>query len=225
METPNRDEEKEKEEIEYLSLIRVHARVPRAHLIKAYVDTDIIINYCWVTFFSNQTNKTSKSVLLVNKGAMGLFDMHISFYTLMEVSNHFTNAFLQQKAIKNGYSYPESFRQKTSFDLDEKEQKTVSELVENLRNNPYLTYVDVEKMQDKFFPVIKQYLDGYVEFVDAYHLRTAIEVGCDYLVTKDAGFRRHAQILKSKRVIKEPINITSESGFLNILRKEEKHTR
>jgi len=194
-------------------------------LIKAYVDTDIIINYCWVTFFSNQKSKTSKSVSLVNKGAMGLFDMHISFYTLMEVSSHFTNAFLQQKAIKNGYSYAESFRQKTAFDLDEKEQKTISELVENLRNNPYLTYVDVEQMQDKFFPVIKQYLDGYIEFVDAYHLRTAIEVGCDYLVTKDAGFRRHAQILKSKGVIKEPINITSESGFLNILRKKEKPAR
>lgn|GEM_PF-3282381 len=225
METPDRDEEKEEEEIEYLSLIRVQVRAHRSHLIKAYVDTDIIINYCWVTFFSNQKSKTSKSVSLVNKGAMGLFDMHISFYTLMEVSSHFTNAFLQQKAIKNGYSYAESFRQKTAFDLDEKEQKTISELVENLRNNPYLTYVDVEQMQDKFFPVIKQYLDGYIEFVDAYHLRTAIEVGCDYLVTKDAGFRRHAQILKSKGVIKEPINITSESGFLNILRKKEKPAR
>jgi len=191
-------------------------------LIKAYIDTDIIINYCWVSFFSERKTRASKSVLLVNKGAMGLFDMHISFYTLMEVAYHFTQYFLQQKAIKNGYSYAESFRQKTRFDLDEVEKKTVSELVENLRNSPYLTYIDVEKMQDKFFPVIKQYVDGYIEFVDAYHLRTAIEVGCDYIVTKDSGFRRSAQALKSKGIIKEPIQITSESGFLRILGKSEK---
>ena len=206
-----------------MPLIKVNTR--HAHLIKAYIDTDIIINYCWVTFFSEPKNRASKSVLLVNKGAMGLFDMHISFYTLMELSNHFTQYFLEQKAIKSGYSYPESFRQRSKFELDELERKTVSELVENLRNNPYLTYIDVEKIQDKFFPIIKQYLDGYIEFVDAYHLRTAIEVGCDYLVTKDSGFRRRAQALISKGIIKEPIKITSESGFLNILKEKEKASR
>ena len=80
-------------------------------LIKAYIDTNILIDYCWATFFSEKSSRKSKSVLLVNKGAMGLFDMHISFYTLMELANHFTQYFLEQKAIKSGYSYPESFRQ------------------------------------------------------------------------------------------------------------------
>lgn len=221
METTNGNEEEEKEGLESLSF-RVNVRSPRTPLIKAYIDSDIIINYCWVKFFSDQRSKTSKSVLLVNKGAMGYFDIHISFYTLMEVSQHFTQYFLQQKAIREGYTWAESFRQKSQSDPDEAERKTVSELIENLRNNPYLTYIDVEKIQDKFFPVIKQYLDGYIEFVDAYHLRTAIEVKCEYLVTKDAGFRRHAQILKTKRTIKEPIKITSESGFLGILGKKGK---
>jgi predicted nucleic acid-binding protein len=160
----------------------------------------------------------------VNKGAMGLFDIHISFYTLVEVSNHFTQYFLQQKAIKNGFSYAESFRQRARLDLDESEHKTVIELIENLRNNPYLSYIDVEKMQEKFFPIIRQYLDGYIEFVDAYHLRTAIEVGCEYLITKDVGFRRHSQALISKGIIKEPIKIASESGFLNILRRHSRNS-
>lgn len=221
METSNGNEEKEKEALEPLPF-RVNVRSPRTHLIKAYIDSDVIINYCWVTFFSQQKSKESKSVLLVNKGAMGQFDMHISFYTLMEVSQHFTQYFLQQKAIKGGYTYQESFRQRYRFDLEETEARTVSELIENLRNNPYLTYIDVEKMQEKFFPIIKQYLDGSIEFVDAYHLRTAIEVKCEYLVTKDAGFRRHAQMLKANGLIKEPIHITSESGFLNILGKKRK---
>ncbi len=81
-----------------------------------------------------------------------------------------------------------------------------------------MTYIDVEKMQEKIFPVIKQYLDGYLDFIDAYHLRTAIETGCDYLVTKDSGFRKRAQALINKGIIKEPIKITSVSGFLRILR-------
>ena len=191
-------------------------------LIKAYIDTNILIDYCWAKFFSEGKSRKSKSVLLVNKGAMGLFDMHISFYTLMELSNHFTQYFLEQKAIKSGYSYPESFRQRAKFELDELERKTISELVEELRNSKYLTYIDVEKMQEKFFPVIKQYLDGYIEFADAYHLRTAIEVNCDYIVTKDSGFRKRVQALINKRTIKEPIKITSVSGFLKILREKEK---
>lgn len=187
-------------------------------LIKAYADTNILIDYCWATFFSEGNSRKSKSVLLVNKGAMGFFDMHISFYTLMELSNHFTQYFLEQKAIKSGYSYPESFRQRSKFELDELERKTISELVEKLRKSKYLTYIDVEKMQDKLFPVIKQYLDGYIEFVDAYHLRTAIEIGCEYIVTKDSGFRKRAQALINKGTIKEPIKITSVTGFLRILK-------
>lgn len=78
METTNGNEEKEKEALESLSF-RVNVRSQRTHLIKAYIDSDITINYCWVKFFSDQKSKTSKSVLLVNKGAMGYFDMHISF--------------------------------------------------------------------------------------------------------------------------------------------------
>jgi len=191
-------------------------------LTKAYIDTNILIDYCWATFFSEGKSRKSKSVTLVNKGAMGLFDMHISFYTLMELSNHFTQYFLEQKAIKSGYSYPESFRQRVKFELDELERKTISELVEKLRSSEYLTYIDVEKMQDKFFPVIKQYIDGYVEFVDAYHLRTAIEVGCNYIITKDSGFRKRVQALINKGIIKEPIKITSLSGFLKLLREKEK---
>jgi len=194
-------------------------------LIKAYIDTNILIDYCWATFFSEKSSRKSKSVLLVNKGAMGLFDMHISFYTLMELANHFTQYFLEQKAIKSGYSYPESFRQRNRFELDELERKTISELVEKLRNSGYLTYIDVEKIQDKLFPVIKQYIDGYVEFIDAYHLRTAIEVGCNCIVTKDSGFRKRVQALIKKGTIKEPIKITSVSGFLKILTEKKKASR
>lgn len=136
----------------------------------------------------------------------------------MEVSNHFKTYFLEQKAIKSGFGYPECFRERNNFKLDDAELKTVSELVEGLRSSEYLTYVDVEKMQDKLFSVIKQYLDEYIEFVDAYHLRTAIEVDCDYFVTKDSGIRKHVQDLKNRGIIKEPIKITSVSGFLRIIR-------
>ena len=63
-----------------------------------------------------------------------------------------------------------------------------------------------------------KYMRGYIDFMDALHLRTAIDAGCDYFVTKDAELRKRVQELISNNVISEPIKITSVSGFLKILK-------
>jgi len=188
--------------------------------LKAYLDTNILIDYIWSAFFSEEEKKKSPSYTLVNKGSMGEYEIFISFYTLMEIHQHFTDYYLQQNAIKDGFSFREFPRVKRNYVLDEDQIRTVSELVENLRTNEYLNYIEPETMTEKFFKTIMEYVRGYLDFLDAIHLRTAIDTKCDYFVTKDGELRKRAQSLISRGVITAPIQITSVSGFLKILRKK-----
>ena len=154
---------------------------------------------------------------------MGEYEIFISFYTLLEISQHFTDYYLQQKAIKDGYSFREFPKVRRNYTLTKDEAETISELVENLRTNEFLNYIDIgETVNGHFFRIIMRYVQGYVDFLDALHLRTAIDVGCDYFVTKDGELRKRAQELINNKVITEPIKITSVSGFLKVLKLQRK---
>jgi len=195
-------------------------------LLKAYLDTNILIEYCWLAFFAEERRRKSASYTLVNKGAMGEYEIFISFYTLLEISQHFTDYYLQQKAIKDGYSFREFLKVRQNYTLTEDETRTVSELVENLRTNKFLNYIDIgETVKGDFFRIIMEYVRGYVDFLDALHLRTAIDVGCDYFVTKDGELRKRVQELINNKVIIEPIKITSVSGFLKVLKFQRKRSQ
>lgn len=192
-------------------------------LFKAYLDTNILIDYCWLAYFAEERTRKSKSYTLVNKGAMGEYEIFISFYTLLEISQHFTDYYLQQKAIKDGYSFREFPKVRRNYTLTKDETETISELVENLRTNEFLNYIDIgETVNGHFFRIIMRYVQEYVDFLDALHLRTAIDVGCDYFVTKDGELRKRAQELINNKVITEPIKIASVSGFLKVLKLQRK---
>jgi len=193
--------------------------------LKAYLDTNVLIDYVWSAFFSEEEEKKSPSYTLVNKGSMGEYEILISFYTLMEIYQHFTDYYLQQNAIKDGFGFREFSRVRRNYVLDEDQMKTISELVENLRTNEYLNYIEPETMTEGFFKTTMEYVRGYLDFVDAIHLRTAIDTKCDYFVTKDGELRKRAQKLMDEGVITEPIKITTVSGFLKILRKKENSSR
>lgn len=184
----------------------------------------MLIDYSWVAFFSEKEEKKSKSYTLVNKGSMGEYEIFISFYTLMEVHEHFSDFFLQQNAIKGGFSFREFPKVRRNYELREHQLIELSELVENFRTNEYLNYIQPETMTEGFFKTVMEYVRGYIDFIDALHLRTAIDVGCDFFVTKDGELRKRAQNLKGNRVITEPIEITSVTGFLKIL-KQKSHNK
>lgn len=192
---------------------------------KAYLDTNILISYLWYAFFSEKKKRTPPSYTLVNKGSMGEYEIFISFYTLMEIHKHFTDFFLEQNAIKDGFSFREFSKVRRNYVLEEDQTRTVSELVENLRTNIYLNYIEPETMTEGFFKTVMEYVRGYMDFVDAIHLRTAIDTKCDYFVTKDEELRKRAQKLINEGVITEPIKITSVPGFLKILREQKKASR
>ena len=187
---------------------------------KAYLDTNVLIDYVWSAFFSEEEEKKSPSYTLVNKGSMGEYEIFISFYTLMEIHQHFSDYYLQQNAIKDGFGFREFSRVRRNYVLDENQMRTVSELVEILRTNKYLNYVEPETMTEGFFKVIMKYVRGYLDFVDATHLRTAIDTKCDFFITKDGELRKRAQKLIDESVITETIKISSVSGFLEILRQK-----
>lgn len=186
---------------------------------KAYLDTNVLIDYCWAIFFSDGERR-SQSVTLVNKGSMGEYEIFISFYTLMELHEHFSDFFLQQNVMKRGFGYREFPKLKRDYILDEYQLTVVTELVENFRDNIYLNYIQPEVMTDDFFVEIMKYVRGYIEFIDALHLRTAIDTKCDFFVTKDGPLRKHTQELMNNKKINEKIEVTSVSGFLEILKKK-----
>jgi len=190
--------------------------------LKAYLDTNILIEYCWIAFFSEKKRK-STAYSLVEKGSRGEYEIYISFYTLMEIWQHFSDYYLQQRAIRDGFSYRQFSQVRQDYELTKEELNTVSELVQNLRKSEYLNYIEpyTKDMGDKFFNVIMEYVRGYVDFYDALHIRTAIDVECKYFVTKDSELRKRLQHLISNNIIEEPIQITSVTGFLQLLKTRE----
>jgi predicted nucleic acid-binding protein len=187
--------------------------------LKAYLDTNILIDYIW-SASSEEEEKKSPSYALVNKGAMGEYEIFISFYTLMEVHQHFTDFYLQQNAIRDGFSFRDFPRVRRNYILNEDQARAISELVENLRASEYLNYIEPETMTEGFFKIIMEYVRGYIDFLDAIHLRTAIDTKCEYFVTKDGELTKRAQKLVNQKVITEPIQIVGVKGFLEILRRK-----
>ena len=185
----------------------------------------MLIDYAWSAFFSEEDDKKSVSYSLVNKGSMGEYEIFISFYTLMELHEHFSDFFLQQNAIKGGFSFREFPKVKRNYELEENQLIALLELVENFRINEYLNYIESGTMTEGFFKIIMEYVRGCIAFIDALHLRTAIDIECDFFVTKDGELRKRAQNLKNNGTITENIQITSVTGFLKILKQKELHDK
>ena len=162
---------------------------------KAYIDTNVLISYLWNEFYQEERGKKSISYSLVNKGAMGKFEIYISFYTLMEVHEHFSDYYLQQNVIKDGFGFREFPKERRNYVMDSEQLISVSKMIEILRTSPYLNYIEPETMTDNFLKLVMEYVKGYVDFVDALHLRTAIDIKCDYFVTNDGELRKRAQKL------------------------------
>lgn len=101
--------------------------------------------------------------------------------------------------------------------MDSEQLISVSKMIEILRTSPYLNYIEPETMTDNFLKLVMEYVKGYVDFVDALHLRTAIDIKCDYFVTNDGELRKRAQKLICNKIIAEKIQITTAKGFLQNL--------
>ena len=75
----------------------------------------------------------------------------------------------------------------------------------------------MEKLTDKFFVSLWDCIRGNIDFYDAIHVLTAIDLKCDYFVTRDGGIRKHYEEFSRKQIIDSPMKMTTVSGFLKKL--------
>jgi len=54
---------------------------------KAYLDTNILIDYLWATHFSEKSTKKSDGYFLLNKGESGEFEISYHFIILSKSTN------------------------------------------------------------------------------------------------------------------------------------------
>jgi predicted nucleic acid-binding protein len=192
---------------------------------KAYLDTNILISYIWNEFYQETERKKSDSHRLINLGAKGTYEMFISEFNLMEIHEHFADFYLQQNAIKDGFGFREFPKVKRDYSLTKGQAQAIADLIETLRTSPSMNYIESGGMTEGFFTIVMDYVKRYIDFIDAAHLRTAIDTDCNYFVTNDGELRTRAQKLLCDNVITEEITITSASGFLKVIEKLNKEVK
>ncbi len=148
---------------------------------------------------------------------MGKFEIFLSEYNLMEIYEHFRDYYLQQNAISDGFGYREFSKVRCNYMLSEEQRSSVAELIEKIRNSPFVNYIEPEGMTEGFFKVVMGYVKGYMDFIDAAHLRTAIDTKCAYFITNDHELRVRAQQLLSSHTIAEEIKLCGTTAFLKII--------
>jgi len=191
-------------------------------MIHAYIDSNIIIEYCLWRYLSKGKGEITKEIELIEKGFAGDFEIYISNFTLIEISSHFTDYFLMQKTLKAGFSHREFKRERHRFNLSLEEERKIDSIIDTLKTNKYINYIDIKRIDEKFFRVVIQYHRYLLDFMDAIHIRIAQDVGCKYFVTKDSELRKRAQEMIARGIIDSKLKITTVKGFLRILRRGKK---
>lgn len=191
-------------------------------MIHAYLDSNILVNYCLWKYFSKRKGKITKEIELIERGFVGDFEIYISYFTLMEISSHFTDYFLMQKALKAGFSHREFKRERHRFNLSSEEERRIDSIIDDLKANKYINYIDIKRIDEDFFKAIFQYHKHLLDFIDSIHIRIAQDTGCEYFITRDGELRTRVQEMITKATIDGKFKITTVKGFLQTLGKEEK---
>lgn len=189
--------------------------------IHAYIDSDIVINFCWAEQFGRGIRKKSNTYKLFEKAAGGVFEGYVSTLTAIEITHHFNNWFLLEKNIKDGHSHHEFNSNRHSYSVNDKDRKEIKEIVEWLkREDMGLNFIEIKQLSEDFFKYVSKYIEGCAEPIDAIHLRIALDVNCDYFITKDADLRKRIQDMIDNKILKRKIRPAKVDGFLSVLEKE-----
>lgn len=188
--------------------------------IKAYLDTNLIIEHCWWKFFGNEKDKMTKEVELIEEGFQGKFDIYISYITIMELSNHLTDWFLLEKVIKSGFGFPHFKREKMKYVLTVEQKALINKITQEYQNSPYVFYIEIDGISNEFFKQAKLLVDNYMEFEDALHFLFAQASNTDYFVTKDGELRLRLHNIISTNIMdlqKSP-SLIEPSKFLKLIK-------
>ncbi len=189
--------------------------------LKVYLDTNLIIEHCWWKYFSEEKNKMTKEVELIEKGFQGSYDIYFSYINMMELSSHLTDWYLLERVIKSGFGYPYFKREKMKYSLTQKQKDVINNIIKEYQNSPYVFYIEIDKMSNEFLNQAKILVDNYMEFEDALHFLFAQASETDYFITKDSELRIRLQNIISKKIvdIPKPPSLIEPSKFLKLLNK------
>lgn len=188
--------------------------------LRAYLDTNVLVEHYWWKYFGKEKPRKSKAVLLVEKGFRGDYDCHISYVNIMELSSHLRDWFLLQKVVKGGFSYHNFKREKHRYTLSPEQKKLVGKIMSDYTNSPFVNYIEVDEVSHLFFVRIRSFVDNYIELMDAFHIVLAQAVECDYIVTKDRELRARFQRIISEKIVELPSSLKpiSPTAFLKLLK-------
>ena len=116
---------------------------------------------------------------------------------MVELYEHFRDYYLLDKTIKRGYGFREFSRIRNEHDLTltTTEEKRISGIFDDFENQEGVEMYEIEKITDDFFISLWDCIRGNIDFYDAIHVLTAIDLKCDYFVTRDRGIRKHYEEL------------------------------
>lgn len=174
---------------------------------RAYLDTNILIDYIWWSKFANNPIKEKKTVTLLKNVEKGIFNPIISNFSLIEMANHFRDYFLLRYVIEDGYSYRELHGRKINYRLAPTEEQKIQEILNEFENNESFTIVKVTGWRKKAFSDIELFIKNYIELIDAFHLQVARSLNCKYLITKDEEFRKWVKEMEEQnpKIIKTAV--------------------
>ncbi len=178
------------------------------------MDSNLIIDYCWHHYFSESATRERKSTLVLERGFQGDFEPFVSSFALLEVYVHFRDWYLMGKVIQSGFGFREFTRERKRFTLSEDQQAELDNIVADLRESPYLNYVEMDVMRRPSFETIDELVRNYLDYLDAVHVTVAIETRCKKFITKDSDLRSRYGRLSTRGIIQESMVMLSPTRFL-----------
>lgn len=190
---------------------------------KAYLDSNILIDYVWSNILTKTPKRKNNSVFnLFNAVDNELFEPVISNFSLMEVARHLKDYFLLLKVIKDGFGYREFSRVKINYSVDPRNEKKVDNIIKDLEQDERFSYLKVTNLEPAAFGNIELYIAGYIDFIDAFHLQIALSENCDFLLTKDEEFRSRYVTLTERGLLKIQTKVSRIDEFLQLLKQNAK---
>jgi predicted nucleic acid-binding protein len=189
--------------------------------VKAYLDTNLLIEHCWWKFFGEEKGRMSNVVTLVERGFQGDYHSYISYINIMELSIHLTDWFLLEKMVRSGFSYAYFRRERKKYNLTVDEKSFINRIVQEYQSSPNVFYIEIDEISNAFFEKVKLLVDNYLEFEDALHFVFAQASESKYFVTKDDELRTRLQKIISKKLIDVPFppTLIKPKSFLKLLNK------
>jgi len=184
-------------------------------LLKGYLDSNVLINYIW---WSKSRSKPPGRVAAGMATAIetGVFDPVISSFCIMEVASHFRDYEILKLLIRDGFGYRYFSQKRKNYSLPIATERRLRRLVKVLEDDQLFSVVTVTRWRDKAYSDIEQYVAGYVDLPDAFHLQAAATARCDYFITGDDELRQRANAMIESGATNLELKVASPKEFLNL---------